>query len=184
MRISRQKVLNSWAKVGDLVKQSLIMETETGEVVNHINEGDSFRLIRKETKDYLRGTVEVNKGEAFVKVYAKTLFELSKSLTGTESQFVNYLIQYIRYTSGILAHSNANDSHPLTRQHMAQETGLSIKTVDRIMRSLQDKQVIGKHRTGNDITFTVNPFIFMKGDRINETLYNFFKNTRWNKTNK
>ena len=165
------------------MRESIVMDLETGEVINHVNVGDTFKIMRKNTRDFLNETVEINKGEPFIKVYAKTLFELSKSLTGTESQFVNYLIQYIKYTSGILAYHN-NNENPLTRQHMAEETGLSIKTVDRIMRSLQDKQVIGKHRTGNDITFTVNPFIFMKGDRVNETLYNFFKNTRWNKTNK
>ncbi len=69
------------------------MNLDTGEVVNEIQDGDSVRIIRKSSLDHLKGTVQVNKDEPFIKVYTKGLFNLSKILTGTESQFVNYLIQ-------------------------------------------------------------------------------------------
>lgn len=157
-----------------------LVDTTTGDY-RDIDEGDSVRITSQKSIEYLKDTVEINKNEPFIKVYSKTLFEMSRSLSGTESQFINYLIHYIRYTSGVLAHSK---DVKLTRQDMADETGLSLRSIDRMLDSLIAKQVIGKHKTGNDIYFTVNPFIFMKGDRVNETLYTFFKGTRWNKSHK
>jgi len=156
--------------------EAAIIDLSTGEIINHANEGDKVKVIRKESVDYLRDTVLINKDEPFVKIYTAVLFKLSHSLSGTESLFVSYLLQYIRYTSGLLEYRNGNT---LTRQHMAEETGLNIKTIDRLLKGLVDKQVLGKHKTGQDISFTVNPFIFMKGKRISETLYKLYKNTKW-----
>jgi hypothetical protein len=56
-----------------------------------------------------------------------------------------------------------------------------IVTVDKLLDSLNKKQVIGKHKTGRTVCFTVNPFIFMKGNRVNKTLAKFFENSRWAK---
>lgn len=154
-----------------------IVTIDTGEYKD-IYEGDTVRILRKQSCEYLENTVELNKNEPYVKVYTKPLFELSRSLTGTESQFVNYLMDYVRYTTGIFAYDNGK---VLTRQAMADETGLSIKTVDKILASLVEKQVIGKHKTGHDIQFTGNPYIFMRGNRVNQTLVKFFQNTKWAK---
>ena len=156
--------------------EAAVIDLSTGQIINHANEGDRIKVIRKESLDYLKETVSINSDEPFVKVYTTVLFKLSRSLSGTESQFINYLLQYIRYTSGLLEYRNGNT---LTRSHMALETGLNIKTIDRLLKSLVDKQVLGKHKTGQDISFTVNPFIFMKGKRISDTLFNLFKNTKW-----
>ena len=147
-----------------------------GVKVGEINEGD--RITRKKQLEYLRQTAEINKDKSYVKVYTKHLFELSRSLSGTENQFVNYLLGYIRYESGILAHENGK---VLTRQTMTVETELSIKTIDRLLKSLIDKQVLGKHKTGHNICFTVNPYIFMRGSRVNTTLIKMFENSRWAK---
>lgn len=153
-----------------------LVELDTGEILKEIQDGDKVKVTSKSSMDYLKDNIEVNKGEPFIKIYTKVLFELSRSLTGTESQFVNYLIQHIRYTSGILAYSNGIK---LTRQSMCNDTGLTMRSIDRVLDGLAEKQVLGRHKTGQEINFTANPFIFMKGDRINETLFNLFKNTKW-----
>lgn len=149
-----------------------------GNITKNIRYGDKVRIIKGRTNKNIGELVSLNKNETYIKVYTKTLFALSRSLTGTESQFVNYLMQYIRFTSGILAHVN---NKPLSRQTMAEETGLSIKTVDRLLLSLIDKQVIGKHKTGHNICFLANPFIFMRGNKVNETLVKLFEGTKWAK---
>ena len=123
--------------------------------IGEINEGD--RIIRGKSLKLLSQTIQLNKKESFIKLYTKPLFELSRSLTGTESQFINYLISYISYNTGILLHDNGEK---LTRNHMANETGLHINNIDKILKSLVKKQVLGKHKTGRNICFTVNPFIF------------------------
>lgn len=150
-----------------------------GEVVNEIRPGD--RIVRAKSLDCLIDTVELNKGKEFIKVYPKMMFEVSKKLSGVESQMLNYLIQYIGYQTGILTFSNGR---ALTRSHIAQETEQDVKTVDKIMSSLIKKQVLGKHKSGKKVCFLANPFIFMKGNRVNKTLVKLFVDTEWAKTAK
>ncbi|MGE5437507.1 MAG: replication/maintenance protein RepL [Syntrophothermus sp.] len=155
-------------KVADIVKD--------GEKIGELKHGD--RILKAESINFLKETIELNKKESFIKLYTKPLFELSKSLTGIESQFINYLLQYVSYKSGILIHVNGDK---LTRNYMAAETGLNLRTIDRMLNNLVKKQILGKHKTGRSLCFTVNPFIFMKGNRVNETLVKLFENTKWAK---
>ncbi len=149
-----------------------------GEIENILHEGDSIRITRSNTKEYLNSTIEINRDEDFVKVYTKAMFGISRCLSGTESTFVNYLLQYIQYQTGILTLSNGRT---LSRTYIAQETEFDVKTVDKIMNSLIKKQILGKHKTGRTVCFLVNPFIFMKGNRVNKTLVKLFENSRWAK---
>ena len=157
-----------------------VVDIQTGEIIHKIHEGDRFKIIKAKHKAKENSneepTLYINDEEPFIKVFTKPLFELSKSLSGTESQFVNYLIQYIRYNTGTISYSNGK---PVTRAAMSKDTGLNKKTVERLINSLVDKEILGKHKTGRCITLTVNPFIFMRGHKINQTLYEFFANSRW-----
>ena len=148
----------------------------TGEVVGQLNEGD--RIYRSKSDDYLKSTVELNRGEPYAKLYIRPMFELAKALSGSEMQMVYYLLSYLSYDSGIVMQNNGK---PLSRQIIAQEINLAVKTVDKILRSLHQKQVIGKHNNGREVHFTMNPWLFMRGKRINKTLYELFKNSRWAK---
>lgn len=159
------------------MKNKKIAEIVKGnKVIGYINEND--RIIRGNSIEYLKQTIELNKKESFIKLYTRPLFELSKSLTGIENQFINYLISFISYNTGILMHENGEK---LTRKCMAEQTGLHVKNVDKILSNLIKKQILGKHKTGRSVCFTVNPFIFMKGNRVNETLVKLFENTKWAK---
>lgn len=152
--------------------KGIIVNPQNGEMVGHIETGD--RILKAKS---IEG-VEIGRNEAYTKVYLKPMFELAKVLTGTEAQFVNYLMSYAGYASGILQHDN---NKPLTREVMKEETGQDERTIDRILCALIEKQVIGKHKTGRSLIFTANPYIFMRGKRINETLYNLYKHTKWAK---
>lgn len=156
--------------------KGIVTDPETGEVITHINEND--RILRDKSEEYLRRTVEIMNGETYVKAWDKTMFALAKALSSTELQMVWYLSRYVSYETGLLTHRNGR---PLTRKHISDETGLSVKTVDRLMLGLKEKQVIGRHTTGRSTVFTVNPWVFTRGKRINKTLYEFFKNSRWAK---
>lgn len=149
---------------------------ETGEVVGQLNEGD--RIYRGKSDDYLKSTVELNKGEPYAKLYIRPMFELAKALSGSEMQMVYYLLSYLSYDSGLVMQVNGK---PITRQVIAQEINLAVKTVDKILQGLHQKQVIGKHNNGREVHFTMNPWLFMRGKRINKTLYELFKNSRWAK---
>ena len=167
--VTGRSMINDRLVVGRVVNNN-------GEIVNELRQGDRMSVLRSNSIDYLNSTVELNKNKPYVKAYTKPLFALSRILTGTECQFANYLMQYISYNTGILAHENGRK---LTRNYMVQETGLSLKTIDRILCSLVEKRVLGKHKTGRDICFTANPYIFMRGSRVNSTLAKLFENSKW-----
>lgn len=150
--------------------------TNDGEIVDKISEGD--RIVRANSVEKFNDTIEINKSDNFIKVYTKCLFEISSEITGAESVLLMFLLQYLQYQTGILTHSNGA---LLTREYIMSDTKQSQRTIDRSLEGLIKKRILGKHRTGKTVCFTVNPFIFMKGNRVNKTLAKFFENSKWNK---
>lgn len=155
--------------------KSYIVGSNNGDIQNKIYEGDRLNIVRKETTDFLKDTVEIDNG-GWVRLFTKSAQRLSKSLNGSEMLVVMHLASYIDYTTGMLRHSNGQI---LKRTAIIRDTGFNEKTVDKILKSLREKQVISKNKVGREIQYFANPFIFMKGKRVNKTLYDMFKNTKW-----
>jgi hypothetical protein len=150
--------------------------TGTGDIVDEINDGD--RIVRKASTESFINTIEINMNQDFIKVYTARLMDVASELNGPESAMMMMLIGFIQYNTGILTHRNGK---PVTRECVVRLVEKDIVTVDKLLDSLNKKQVIGKHKTGRTVCFTVNPFIFMKGNRVNKTLAKFFENSRWAK---
>lgn len=155
----------------------VIFSPVTGEKTGEIYQGD--RIYRKKSDDYLKNTVEILANEPYTKAYHKVMFAVSNGLTGTELQMVYTLLPFLSYESGMLKHGN--NGQPLTRSYISVYTGLSLKTVDRIMAGLKEKQVIGRNVVGREVQYFMNPWLFMRGKRINKTLHDMFKNSHWAK---
>ena len=59
------------------------------------------------------------------------------------------------------------------------------KTVYNSIEKLVGKKILHKGTTGKEYQLFMNPFIFMKGTKINKTLYSMFRKSKWNNiTNK
>ncbi len=138
-------------------------------------EGDSIH--RAESKKYLNRTTKVEESP-FIKAYTKPMTMLARSLSGPEMNMVYYLGQYISFESGALKHVNGELLH---REFIAKEMGQSERTVDRILQSLKSKKIISHNYVGKEVQYFVNPWIFIKGTRVNKTLYEMFKNSDWAK---
>lgn len=151
-------------------------DAETGEYKGELMYGD--KILRKKSAEYLENTVPLNINEPYVKHFTRTSFQLARALTGTEQLFIDYLVEFIRFESGLIAFANGK---PLTRKKMAEDTGLNVKTVDNLLRSLRLKQVISKNKMGQEVQYFMNPYLFMRGQRINKTLVDMFRNSRWAK---
>ena len=154
----------------------MMVSPKTGEIVGELYEGD--RIHRAKSDEYLKSTVELNKDEPYAKAYLRPMFDLAKALSGAELQMVYFLLPYLSYESGILMHHNGK---ALNRAYISDMSGLSLKTIDKILQKLDAKEVIGKHSSGRMVVFTMNPWLFMKGKRINKTLFESYKNSRWAK---
>jgi len=155
--------------------KSYIVGVENGDIQREIYSEDSVRIIRKESSDYLKSTTDMDNG-SWIRLFTGPCRILSRSLNSTELSITLYLASYIDYTTGLLRHDNGKF---LRRATIIRETGYSEKTIDKILKNLKDKQIIGKHKIGRETQYTINPFIFMKGKRINKTLYTMYKNTKW-----
>lgn len=154
----------------------VMLSPETREEIGVMREGD--RILRKETDDYLRSTQEILPDEPYIKTFNRIMFAVSNGLTGAELQMAYAIAPFLSYESGMLKHKNGQ---PLTRHYIAEYTGLSIQTVDRILQGLKEKQVIGRNVVGREVQYFMNPWIFMRGKRVNNTLHDMFKNSRWAK---
>ena len=151
---------------------------DAGEIVDEVFDGDRISVKRKTTDDYLSRTTEINKGERYIKVYIGNWIEVSKKLDASTIQLLNIIVPYTGYEDGILQYPGGR---LVTRNSIITETGMSKNTVDRCIKALMDEQIIGKHRTGRRSCYTVNPYIFLKGRRVNKTLKRLFENSRWAK---
>ena len=50
-----------------------VIDYETGEIINKINQGDKVRVTRKESLDYMQQTMKVDNKEQFIKLYTSVL---------------------------------------------------------------------------------------------------------------
>ena len=50
-----------------------VIDYETGEIVNEINQGDKVKVTRKESLDYMQQTMRVDNKEQFIKLYTSVL---------------------------------------------------------------------------------------------------------------
>lgn len=153
-----------------------MMDYETGSDAGELYEGD--RIIRKQSIDYLQSTTEILPNEPYAKAFLKPMFQIAKTLKGTELQMVYFLLPYLSYESGMLKHPNGQ---PLHRNYIAEKTELSLSSVDRILQKLKENRIISRNVTGNEVQYFMNPWLFMRGKRINKTLYEMFKNSEWAK---
>lgn len=154
-----------------------ILDLRTGEI-EPLYPGD--RVYKNRQREYLDRTIEINKKEPYVKVYIRTMEEVSNRLDAYSQKLLNKLMGYISYEDGILEFSNGR---PLTREHIIRVSPLNEKTTIRCLSELIQQQIIGRHKTGRNNCYTVNPFIFMKGQRVSKTLYKLFERSCWAKMN-
>ena len=157
-----------------------LVDSDTGVIKNEIKQGDSVKITRKETKDFLNETEIINDKEAFIKLYTKILKDLVKEhLTGAEYDVILCCLEHLNYYSGAIVYSN--NGHFLTPQDIEKYTELGKSTITRSINKLVNAKILHKGKTGKDYQLYANPFIFMKGSRINKTLTAMFRKSKWAK---
>ena len=123
----------------------VILDTETGEIIDEIKEGDRIR--RKEQDQYYKDKVELinmdSNGE-FVKLFNKTMAELGREeLTANEYNICLQLLNYIEYESGILTPSDERieqfasifNISPDELRHMYQSTAIVIPDTSALLNN-------------------------------------------------
>ena len=153
----------------------LVVETETGAVLTEINPGD--RIVRSNSAEALKDLESAPEGETFTKLYHKVVPKLAQcKLSSAEWAIFLYLGTNLRYVSNVVKYRNGN---MITRESLQRDLKLSEITVKRSVLRLIKEGLIVEARTIEGKVFVVNPFVLSVGDRINKTVYDLFRKSKW-----
>ena len=155
-----------------------ITNLETGEIIDELEEGDC--ILRGRSKEKLQSLIQINKGKQYVKVYVDSFMKLptDESLSPSDMSVMFTLIPYIRYETGLIAYDNGKY---INQEGVVSLSGLSEKTALCSVEKLVKKKILAKVRTGKEVKFYANPYIFMRGKMVNKTLHSIFASSRFAK---
>lgn len=171
-----------------------VVSADTLEITDSFRYGDSYKKKTKEDKKKILEFLvqedectEFNKGENFVKLYDDILEELNKHLSLTEFNFTIRLAKHVSFRDCILRTNGNPNGKILDAKDIAALLKMDDSNVRRLISSLVKKGVLGRHTTGckddpskQFKTITCNPFIFTRGNKINNTAISLFIDSRWN----
>ena len=173
---------------------AVVVDVATQTITDTFRYGDSYKKKSKEDKKKIleflaqeEKCIEFNTGENFVKLYDDILEELNKHLSLAEFNFTIRLAKHVSFKDCILRTNGNPLGKILDAKDIAALLEMDDSNVRRLISSLVKKGVLGRHVTGckDDPsiqlkTITCNPFIFTRGNKINNTAFSLFANSRWN----
>lgn len=154
-----------------------VVDTETGQILNKINDGDRIKIIRDSSVDALKDLESAPEGETFTKLYHKVLPKLAQcKLSSAEWTVFLYLGSNLRYVSNVAQYRNGK---LITRESLQRDLKLPEITVKRAIIKLVKEGLIIEARTIEGKVFVVNPFVQSVGDKISKTVYDLFRKSKW-----
>lgn len=168
--------------------ERVLIDSSTGELLNEYYQGDQLSVRRKEQQDYINTRIiDFNREKTFVKIYDEVVPLLEKYLTLPEFKFAICLTPHVSFEDCIIRKTMDRRSKILSIKELAEIHEYKYDYAKKLMSSLQHKGVVGKHESGNilyedvpnQIVFTVNPYIYFRGNDINKTIYGFYETSGW-----
>ncbi len=154
--------------------KAYIVDSETGETMNSIKEGDTCRITRAASKEKYTQTQEW-KLERFYKGHSAEIRKLMLELSTVEKAFLFTMALYVSYEDCCLKYDNGNE---LSFDDMQELTGLSRGALSKAITSLIKKDILYRGKNSKSRQYFVNPWVFCKGNRINKVLKTMFQNYR------
>lgn len=172
--VPRKKRTDMPRDEGSNVKR-VVVDPVTGEVVDYLGAGDSIKkvknVMRKRNEDRIVAYDSIP-FEHFKKLNPDECRAILKELTMAEkavlfaaSLFTSYEDQMLRFTNG----------KPLNQEHLAEVSGISVRTVSEAIRGLLKKQLLAKHCCMGKRGYQLNPWIAVTGSRIERVMCEKFK---------
>ena len=165
-----------------------LVNSETGEILDEFNAGDKISVQRSSQIEYVKTHIQnFNADKSFIKIYDDVVPLLEKHLTNPEFKFVIILSPHVSYEDCIIRETTNRKSKILGISDIAEIHGYTYDYAKKIMASLKRKGVIGKHDSGSILpgvtesktVYTVNPYIYFRGNNINTAIYSFYENSGW-----
>lgn len=151
-----------------------IVDADTGEKVDEL-----YQKVAEDTK-------KIEKGKGFMKLSISGAKRMLEILTPTEITMVIGLVPYVSYTDCCLRRNGSGEV--MNAQDIAKALEMDDAKVYRLIKSLEEKGVMGHHATGSILkgyegrvrkVYTVNPFIYCRGEKVNKTVYDFYEHSGW-----
>lgn len=160
-----------------------VVDVKSGEV---FKPKDGKIIIEEYEKDRF---IAFDKGRDFMKLYIDIISKLVERLTPTEITFMLTLAPLMSYEDCVLRRGGHGNGEALNAKQIAEILGLEYHKARRLITSLEKKGVMGHHVTGSlygdnskKKVYTVNPYIFFRGAKLNRAVYDFYSKTGWKET--
>jgi hypothetical protein len=150
--------------------QNAIINTDTGEIIDYVNEGDT--IFRKESKDFLLGKAKI-KYDSFGIYDDAELQALSEELDVFTFGVIAKLMCHLKYESNMLAYKNGK---PITAEGMAKMLKISRAKTYSVISKLIDLDVICKVKNSRENQYYMNPFLAYRGKYVQKVLSDMFRN--------
>lgn len=155
----------------------LVVDASDGEILSVMGDGD--RIVRGGRERYYKGDDEGGgvtlewSVKNFLKMNVPEVRLWMKDLDSGEKVFLFSVVPYISYTDCRITNDRGEDAGS---EDLVEITGLSRASVYRAIESLIKKDILYKGKNSKNRQYFVNPWIFYKGNRINQVLKTMFKN--------
>lgn len=153
----------------------VVINPDTGEIISVMKDGD--RVIRGTSTAALKELESVPKGETFSKLYHKIIpLMVECNLSASELMIFMHLAVNLRYLSNVAKYQNGK---LINRASIQLDLQLSERTIKRSVYQLIKVGLIVEASTIEGKVFIVNPYVVMVGDKINKTVYDLFRKSKW-----
>ena len=153
----------------------VVIDTETGQIMNELRDGD--RIVHTTSIEAFREFESAPKGETFTKLYHKVIpLIVDCGLSASELILFMHLAVNLRYLSNVAKYPNGR---LITRDNLQNDLKISESTVKRSIYRLIKLGLIAEASTVEGKVFIVNPFVVTVGDKINKTVYDLFRKSKW-----
>lgn len=111
--------------------------------------------------------------EHFVKVFQFEIKHLTEyySLPRGEKHFLMDLGEFLMWQTNLLVDEEDN---PLNQKQIAERLNINVRTVQRNMKSLEERNIIHKIQIWNEVFYIVNPYVMFIGQNINLSIPKLF----------
>jgi len=161
----------------------------TGEVIP-IYEGDKISITRRETIDYLKSTIEINKNKEFVMSFNIPFRTLAKlNLKSNEYDILMVMLSFLGwgyyYSGYVVKIQNRKPYDFMNGEDIRKYTNCDKPTFSKAIKSLEKKEIIKieKAKVGRGNNFIINPFIITHDKRVPIRIFKMFESSIFNYTN-
>ena len=150
--------------------------------ITHVHSDETLKVVHNETiKAYLKSKDKNAQGFVPIdymhhtKANIDELSLLNQELSVSEIALISVLIPYIRYDDNHLAYNNGAD---LGTEDIVSISGMGRGTCYDVIAKLIKKDILYRGENSRTKQYFVNPWLYVKGNRVNKVLRTMFRNYR------